>query len=59
MADLYHNFSQALLAEYLSVRGYCSRSVHVTATLHSLQVSEVRQGMSPYRMEAYVYLVVF
>jgi hypothetical protein len=55
MADLYHDLSQALLADYLSVRGCALQPVDMIETLHSLKVSLVSKGMNPYPTVAYVY----
>ena len=54
MADLYHNQSQDLLAEYLSVRRHVMVPFNRLVTLCSLRESQGRKEMSPYLMVAYV-----
>jgi hypothetical protein len=59
MADLYHDQSQVLLTEYLSVRGHSVTLFKQLQLLHSPRVSKVNKGMSPYRMVACVHLSLY
>ena len=55
MADLYHDGSQVLLADYLSVRKHIMSPLSRLVTLCSPMELQGLKVMSPYLMVAYVF----